>query len=85
MSPWFLFCRQVHLHHILDSTYKWYHMVFVCDLLTDTENRLVVAKGEREGVGWTGSLRLVDANHYILNGEAMRSYCTAQGTLSNHL
>ena len=25
----FLFCRYVHLHHILDSMYKWYHMVFV--------------------------------------------------------
>ena len=31
----------------------------------DIENRLVVAKGEREGVGWTGSLGLVDANYYI--------------------
>ena len=27
------------------------------------ENRLVVAKGEGEGVGWTGSLQLVDANY----------------------
>ena len=26
----------------------------------DTENRLVVAKGAGEGVGWIGSLRLVD-------------------------
>ena len=25
----FLFHRYVHLCHILDSTYKWYHMVFV--------------------------------------------------------
>ena len=25
----FLFCRWVHLCRILDSTYKWYHMVFV--------------------------------------------------------
>ena len=31
----------------------------------DLENRLVVAKGEREGVGWTESLGLVDANYYI--------------------
>ena len=28
------------------------------------ENRLVVAKGEGEGVGWTQSLGL-DANYYI--------------------
>ena len=31
--------------------------------LMDLENRLVVAKGEGEGVGWTGSLGLVDANY----------------------
>ena len=29
------------------------------------ENRLVVAKGEGEGVGWTGSLGFVDINYYI--------------------
>ena len=28
---------------------------------THTEDRLVVAKGEEEGVGWTGSLGFVDA------------------------
>ena len=28
----------------------------------DMEKRLVVVKGEGEGVGWTGSLELVDAN-----------------------
>ena len=33
--------------------------------LTDMEKRLVVAKGEEEGMGWTGSLGLVDANYYI--------------------
>ena len=33
--------------------------------LTDMESRLVVAKGEGEGVGWTASLGLVDANYYI--------------------
>ena len=32
------------------------------------ENRLGVAKGEGEGVGWTGSLGLVDANYYIGSG-----------------
>ena len=29
------------------------------------ENRLVIAKGEEEGVGWTRSLGLVDANYCI--------------------
>ena len=35
--------------------------------LLDLENKLVVAKGEgeREGVGWTGSLGLIDANYYF--------------------
>ena len=32
--------------------------------LMDMENSLVVAKGEREGVGWNESLGLVDANYY---------------------
>ena len=31
----------------------------------DLENRLVVAKGEAVGVGWTGSLGLIDANYYL--------------------
>ena len=31
----------------------------------DLENRLAVAKGEREGAGWTGSLGSLDANHCI--------------------
>ena len=32
---------------------------------TDMENRLVVARGRGEEVGWTGSLGLVDVNYYI--------------------
>ena len=36
--------------------------------LTDMENRLVVAKGEEEEVGWTGNLGLVDANYCIRSG-----------------
>jgi len=30
----FLLCRYVHSWHILDTTYKWYHMVFVFVFLT---------------------------------------------------
>ena len=33
--------------------------------IMDLENGLVVAKGEGEGVGWTGSLGLIDANSCI--------------------
>ena len=36
--------------------------------LMDLENRLVVAKGEGKGVGWTGSLGLIDANDCLWNG-----------------
>ena len=36
--------------------------------LMDWKNRLVVARGEREGVGWTGSLGLIDSNYCIWNG-----------------
>ena len=34
--------------------------------IMDLENRLVVAKGE--GVGWSGSLELIDANYCLWNG-----------------
>jgi len=34
----------------------------------DMENGLVVAKGGGEGVGWIGSLGLIDANYYIWSG-----------------
>ena len=43
----------------------------------------MVAMGE--GVGWMGCLGFVDANYDTENGEAMRSCCTAQGTLSRLL
>ena len=36
--------------------------------IMDIENRLVVAKGKGEGVGWTGSLGLIDANYCIWSG-----------------
>lgn len=43
------------------------------------ENRLVVPGGREEGVGWTGSLKLVDGNCYIWNGCEMGSHCIAEG------
>ena len=36
--------------------------------LMDLENRLVVAKGEGEGVGWIWSLGLIDASYCLWNG-----------------
>ena len=48
--------------------------------IMDLENRLVFAKGEREGVGWLGSLRLIGTNYCLWNGLAMRSCCVALGT-----
>ena len=36
--------------------------------LMDFENRLVVAEGKGEGVGWTGNLGLIDANYCIWSG-----------------
>jgi len=53
--------------------------------IMDLENRLVAAKGEREGVGWTRSLGLIDADYCLWNGLAMRSYGVALGTMSSHL
>ena len=55
--------------------------------LMELENRLVVAKGEGEGkgVGWIGSLGLIDADYCPWNGLAMRSCCVTRGTMSSHL
>ena len=36
--------------------------------LTDIEKRLGLPSGRGEGVGWTRSLGLVDANYYIYSG-----------------
>ena len=51
----------------------------------DFENRLVVANREGEGVGWSGSLGLIDANYCISSGLAIRSYYVAQGNIFSHL
>jgi len=53
--------------------------------IMDLENRLVVAKGEGERVGWFESLGLIDADNCLWNGLAMRSCCVALGTMSSHL
>ena len=53
--------------------------------IMDLENRLVVAKGEGEGVGWIGSLGLTDANYCFWNGLTMRSCCVALRTMSRYL
>ena len=53
--------------------------------IMDLENRLVVAWGEGEGVGWIESLGLMDANYCFWNGLTMRSYCAALRTLSRYL
>ena len=53
--------------------------------LMDLENRVVVAEGEGEQVGWIGNLGLTDANYCLWNGLAMRSCCIALGTISSHL
>ena len=36
--------------------------------IKDLENRLVVAEGKKEGVGWIGNLGLIDANYCLWNG-----------------
>ena len=53
--------------------------------IIDLENRLVVAKGEGEGVGWMGSLGLIDTDSCLWNGLAMRSCCVPLGTMSSYL
>ena len=53
--------------------------------IMDLEYRLVVSKGEGEGVVWIGSLGLRDVSYCFWNGLAMRFYCVALGTMSSHL
>jgi len=50
--------------------------------IMDLENRLVVANREGEGMGWTGSFGLIDADYCLWNGLAMRSCCIALRTMS---
>ena len=53
--------------------------------IMDLENKLVVAKGEGEVVGWIGSLWLTDANYCFWNGLTMRYCCVALRTISRYL
>ena len=53
--------------------------------LMGLENRLVVAKGEGEGVEWLGSFGLIDANYCLWNGLTMRSCWVALSTMSRYL
>ena len=53
--------------------------------IMDMENRVVVVEEEGEGVGWIGSLGLIDADYCLWNELAMRSCCVALGTISSHL
>ena len=41
--------------------------------------KLVVAKGEGEGVEWKGCLGLIDIDYCLWNGLAMKSCCVALG------
>ena len=53
--------------------------------IMELENRHVVAKGKWEGVGWMGSLGLIDSDYCLWNGLAMRSCCIILGSMSSHL
>ena len=50
--------------------------------IMDLEIRLVVAKGEGEGVEWLGNLALIGTNYCLWNGLAMRSCYVALRTVS---
>jgi len=65
--------------------YKAQMNVFTEKKIMDLENRLVVANGQVEEVGWIGSLALIDADYCCWNRLAMRSRCVALRTMSIHL
>ena len=52
-----------HIWNLKHSTNE----LFIEKKFVDLENRLVVASGEEEGVGWTGSVGLIDTNYCICN------------------
>ena len=57
-----------------DITYVWNLKygtnvsTYRTERLTETQNRLAVAKGEGEGAGWIGNLGLIDADYCLWNG-----------------
>ena len=53
--------------------------------IMDLGNRLVVARGDGEGVGGIGGVGLTDANYCFWNGLTMRSCCVALRTMSRYL
>ena len=59
--------------------------LFIEKKIMDLENRLVVVKGEGEGVGWLWSLWLIYTNCCLWDGLGMKSCCVALGTMSSHL
>ena len=62
-----------------------YEPIYKTERLTDTENRLVIVKGEGagQGVEWEGGL--ADVSYYIDIGWTTRSNCIVEGTLFNIL
>ena len=52
----------------------------------DIESRLVTSlRGKGEGEGWIGSLGLAEANYYIQNGKAARSFLYRRGNYVQNL
>ena len=47
----------------MESKYDTNEPIYKTEIDSQTRKTLVVAKGEEEGVGWTGSLGLVDTNY----------------------
>ena len=56
------------ISHIWNLTYGTSDPVYRKKQTHGLENTPVVPMGEGEGVGWTGSLGLVDANYCIWSG-----------------
>ena len=51
----------------------------------DMGSRLEFSKRDGEEAGWTGNWGLIVANYCICSGEAKKSCCIAQRTISSHL
>ena len=53
------------INYMWNPKYDANELILERERLTDIENKPVVAHGDGERRGWTGSLGLADANYYM--------------------
>ena len=57
--------NKIENEHLPENVIKAKLIIWIRNRLIDMENKLVMPRERGEGMGWMGSLSLVDANYYI--------------------